>query len=100
MSDQDLGGLDELLARIEELERDPATAPEAGQLVKAMLAVLGSGPSIAKIQSILASDGEPGPLEQHAITEQQRENIRNMVATIKIAMDMIDHPAIIPLLPE
>ena len=91
MHDYDFGGLTDLLNRIETLAYDPATAGAATELTAAMLTVLGSGPSIAAIDEIIATNDANGIIYANAQHQQQMTNIIGMVAMAKCVQVMLEN---------
>lgn len=91
MADQDFGQLFELLERIERLAQDPDKADEAAALAAALLAVLGSGPSIARIEEYIAAHQPEGP-HGPGYEQQQIDEIIGMITTMRIVAEMLGYP--------
>ena len=89
LSTTDFGGLTDLLTKIEQLAFNPETANQAAELSAAMLMVLGSGPSIAAIESQLSANQANGILYYNAERNQQMGNIVGMVATMNCVQQLL-----------
>ncbi len=92
MSATDFGGLTDLINKVQQLALNPETANQAAELSAAMLSVLGSGPSIAAIDSTLAANQANGILYYNAQENQQIANIIGMVTTMNCVQQLLNGP--------
>jgi hypothetical protein len=92
MSATDFGGLTDLINKVQQLALNPETANQAAELAAAMLSVLGSGPSIAAIDSTLAANQANGILYYNAQENQQIANIIGMVTTMNCVQQLLNGP--------
>ncbi|WP_395943763.1 RebB family R body protein [Brevundimonas sp.] len=92
----DRGDFDDILKLIMELSRNPATAPMAESVASTLLAVVGSGPSFAAMQSLVAANQASGAMYFNAVANQQATNILGMVATMNCVQALMDKPSVIP----
>ncbi len=52
--------------------------------------ILGSGPSVAAFESLLAANGASGVMYQNAVANQQMTNVLGMAMTAKAVRYMMD----------
>ena len=95
-SAQTLGDFEEILKLMLELSKNPATAPTAESVANTLLTVIGSGPSFAAMQSLVAANQASGMMYHNAVANQQTTNILGMVATMNCVQALMDKPSVIP----
>ncbi|MBU1272574.1 MAG: RebB family R body protein [Alphaproteobacteria bacterium] len=95
-SAQTLGDFEEILKLMLELSKNPATAPTAESVASTLLTVIGSGPSFAAMQSLVAANQASGMMYHNAVANQQTTNILGMVATMNCVQALMDKPSVIP----
>lgn len=91
-----LGDFEDILKLTMRLSRDPATAPMAETVANTLLTVIGSGPSFAAMQSLVAANQASGLMYHNAVANQQTTNILGMVATMNCVQALMDKPSVIP----
>ena len=91
-----LGDFEEILKLMLELSKNPATAPAAESVANTLLTVIGSGPSFAAMQSLVAANQASGLMYHNAVANQQTTNILGMVATMNCVQALMDKPSVIP----
>jgi hypothetical protein len=91
-----LGDYEEVLKLAMELSRNPATAPIAESVASTLLTVIGSGPSFAAMQSLVAANQASGMMYHNAVANQQTTNILGMVATMNCVQALMDKPSVVP----
>lgn len=90
------GDYDDVLRLILELSKDPKTAPIADSVANTLLTVIGSGPSFAAMQSMVAANQANGLMYHNAVANQQMTNVVAMVATMNCVQVLLDKPPTIP----
>lgn len=90
------GDFEDILKLTMKLSRDPATAPMAETVANTLLTVIGSGPSFAAMQSLVAANQASGMMYHNAVANQQTTNILGMVATMNCVQALMDKPSVIP----
>lgn len=90
------GSFEDVLKLTMELSRDPNMAPIAESVANTLLAVIGSGPSFAAMQSLVAANQANGLMYHNAVANQQMTNIMGMVATMNCVQVLLDKPADVP----
>ncbi len=88
--------MDDVLKVIIGLAKDPKTAPLAESVASTLLGVIGSGPSFAAMQSMVAANQANGQMFFNAVANQQVTNIVGMVATMNCVGALLDKPGSIP----
>lgn len=91
-----LGDFEEMLKLMLELSKNSATAPPAEAVASTLLTVIGSGPSFAAMQSLVAANQASGLMYHNAVANQQKTNILGMVATMNCVQALMDKPSVIP----
>jgi hypothetical protein len=91
-----LGDFENILKLMLELSKNPATAPTAEAVANTLLTVIGSGPSFAAMQSLVAANQASGMMYHNAVANQQTTNILGMVATMNCVQALMDKPSVIP----
>ena len=91
-----LGDYEDILKLALELSRNPATAPIADSVASTLLTVIGSGPSFAAMQSLVAANQASGLMYHNAVAHQQTTNILGMVATMNCVNALMDKPSFVP----
>ena len=70
-SAQTLGDFEEILKLMLELSKNPATAPTAESVANTLLTVIGSGPSFAAMQSLVAANQDDVPQRRRQPADHQ-----------------------------
>lgn len=91
-----MAAVDDVLKLTRELCRDGDSGPVVDAVSAALLAVLGSGPSVATLQSLIAANQASGVMYQNAVANQQMGNILGMVATMNCVQVLLDKEPTIP----
>ena len=91
-----LGDFEDVMKLMLELSKNPATAPTAEAVANTLLTVIGSGPSFAAMQSLVAANQASGMMYHNAVANQQTTNILGMVATMNCVQALMDKPSVIP----
>lgn len=91
-----LGDFEDVMKLMLELSKNPATAPTAESVANTLLTVIGSGPSFAAMQSLVAANQASGMMYHNAVANQQTTNILGMVATMNCVQALMDKPSVIP----
>lgn len=89
--------LEQLLTEIQTLAFDPATADRAMALGEAIVQVLGTGPSLAAIESTAAANQANSLMYYNAVANQQMGNIIGMVTTMNCVQTLLNKDDMIPL---
>jgi hypothetical protein len=88
---QTIRGLSELYTSA---AKDGSVSPQMTDAVtQALVMVLGSGPSIAALDSLLAAQRASGLLYHNAVANQQKTNLLGMAMTAKCVRYMLDPSA-------
>lgn len=95
-SSPNMGEFEDILKLMLELSKNPATAPSAEAVANTLLTVIGSGPSFAAMQSLVAANQASGLMYHNAVAQQQTTNILGMVATMNCVQALMDKPSVIP----
>lgn len=88
--------VEEVLRLMRELYREGEGGPVADAVSSALLTVLGSGPSVATLQSLIAANQASGVMYQNAVANQQLTNVLGMVATMNCVQVLLDKEPSIP----
>lgn len=88
--------MDDILKVIIGLAKDPKTAPLAESVAGTLLTVIGSGPSFAAMQSMVAANQANGQMFFNAVAQQQMTNVVGMVATMNCVQSLLDKPSPVP----
>jgi hypothetical protein len=91
-----LGDFEDVMKLMLELSKNPATAPTAEAVANTLLTVIGSGPSFAAMQSLVAANQASGMMYHNAVANQQTTNILGMVATMNCVQALMDKPTVSP----
>jgi hypothetical protein len=80
-----------------ELARGAATGGVSSQvtdaITQALLAILGSGPSIAAFENLMSINAANGMMYYNAVDHQQKTNLLGMAMTAKCVRYMLDPPS-------
>ena len=69
-----------------------ASSQVTDAITQAMLAILGSGPSIAAFESLMSINAANGMMYYNAVDHQQKTNLLGMAMTAKCVRYMLDPP--------
>jgi hypothetical protein len=73
-----------------ELGRNPDALPIIDSIASSLLLTIGSGPSFATMQSMLAAQQANSQMFANSVASQQRTNILGMVATMECVKSMMN----------
>lgn len=93
---QAFGQIEDVLKLTMELCKDPKTAPIAESVASTLLAVIGSGPSVVALQSLIAANQASSAMFQNAVHNQQMTNVLGMVATMNCVQGLLDKQPSVP----
>jgi len=91
-----VASVEEALRLMREFYREGEGGPVADAVSAALLTVLGSGPSVATLQSLIAANQASGVMYQNAVANQQLTNVLGMVATMNCVQVLLDKEPSIP----